>query len=60
MKYTTTASQLKRLNSNPKILSHGLLKVYLNQLQEIIYFINNILSLPILQTKRNLLHIEIN
>ena len=34
LKYTMNVSQLKRLNSNPKILSSGLLKAYLNQLKE--------------------------
>ena len=59
-RYATTVSHLKRLNANPKISSPGLLEAYLYQLKERIYFINLILSLLILQTKRNLLHLELS
>ena len=59
-RYATTVSHLKKLDANPKISSSGLLEAYLYQIKERIYFINLILSLLILQTKRNLLHIELS
>ena len=50
----------KKIKFKSKSKSPGLLKAYLSQLKERIYFINLILSLLIVQTKRNLLHIETN